>query len=176
LSQALTAFTRAIRCHRRLARLAPRFFDATTVARAARDRAGQRRWMAIWEPALHKAYGHDPSADSTPDPDLELPPLPGVRTQRAVDRELAGLDFWMTAGRTAMDRHHQRRPHALPTLSQIARLLRVAFDLKQVAIGSAADDPPSESPDYKWVLAQINRSYSSPPDPAGGTARHRPKL
>src|ERR1041384_4747475 len=66
LSQALTAFSRAIRCHRRLARIAPEFFDATTVDRAARDRAEQLRWRAIWKPALDKVYGLDPAAD--PDP------------------------------------------------------------------------------------------------------------
>src|ERR1041384_3206363 len=66
LSQALTAFSRAIHCHLRLARIAPEFFDATTVDRAARDRAEQLRWRAIWKPALDKVYGLDPAAD--PDP------------------------------------------------------------------------------------------------------------
>ncbi len=189
VSQALTAFTRALRCHRRLARLAPRFFDATTVDRAARHRAEQRRWMAIWKPALDKAYGHDPTEDATPDPVTELPPLPGVRTQRVVERELAGWDFWMAAGRAAMDRHRQRRSHVLPTFTQIARLLRVAFDFKQLACGSAADDPPSDSPDYSRVWADLERSYghksqppsspppsSVPPDPLSATLNPQPSI
>lgn len=187
LSQALTAFNRAMRCHRRLTRLAPRFFDSTTVDRAARHRAEQERWMAIWKPALDKVYGHDPTEDTASDPVMELPPLPGARTQRVVERELAGWDFWMAAGRAAMDRHHQRRPHALLTLTQIARLLGVAFDFKQLACGSAADDPPSESPDYSRVWADLERSYghksrspsspppsSVPPDPLSATLDPQP--
>ncbi len=166
LSQALTAFTRAIRCHRRLARLAPDFFDATTVDRAARHRAEQKRWMAIWKPALDKVYGHDPTDEIATDSVMELPLLPGARTQRVVERELAGWDLWMTAGRAAMERHHQHRPHALLTLTQIARLLRVAFDFKQLACGSAADDPPSDSPDYSRVLADLERSYGHRPQSA----------
>src|SRR5215813_4523153 len=54
LSQALTAFTRAIRAHRRLARLAPEFFDSTEVDRLAHRRKQDAEWMALWEPALNR--------------------------------------------------------------------------------------------------------------------------
>jgi len=46
-AQALTAFRRAVRAHRRLARLAPSFFDAAVVERERENRAEQRRWMAL---------------------------------------------------------------------------------------------------------------------------------
>ena len=159
LSQALAAFSRAIRCHRRLARLAPEFFDATTVDRAVRHRAEQRRWMALWKPALDKVYGPDPVADSAPDPGLELPSLPGRRTQRAVERELAGWDFWMTAGRAALDRRQKLRPHALCSLSQLARLISVAFEFKQLACGHAAADPPSAFSDHSPFWSDLERAY-----------------
>ena len=56
-AQMLTAYARLLRAHRRLARLAPRFFDAAVVARERENRAEQRRWLALWEPLLAKAYG-----------------------------------------------------------------------------------------------------------------------
>ena len=55
LGAALTAFDRALRAHRRLAKLAPRFFDTAVIDREAENRAGQRRWMAAWAPALARA-------------------------------------------------------------------------------------------------------------------------
>jgi len=136
LSQALTGFARALRCHRRLARLAPRFFDSIVVDREARERDERRRWMESWEPLLDKVYG--PSRDLKQRPSAPAdypPPLPGLRTQRAVERELAGWDFWMTLGRLALARHRLRRPHALPTFTQLARLLRIAFDFGRLACG-----------------------------------------
>jgi hypothetical protein len=63
------------------------------------------------------------------------PPLPGLRTQHAVDRELAGWDFWMAIGRLALDRHHQRRSRALPSLSQLARLIKIQADFACLACG-----------------------------------------
>src|SRR5262249_58325794 len=74
LSEALTAFRRAIRSHRRLARLAPRFFDSAVVDREALERAERRRWAASWEPALAKAYGCQPAPPPDPAPDLPAVP------------------------------------------------------------------------------------------------------
>lgn len=125
LSQALGAFARAIRCHRRLARLAPRFFDSAVVDREVLERADRRRWMESWEPLLEKYYGPAPASERRTDPLSEPPPLPGSRTQRAVERELASWNFWLAAGSCAMSRYRQRRPHAIPSLSQLARLLRL---------------------------------------------------
>lgn len=161
LSQALTAFSRAIQCHRRFARLAPEFFDATTVDRAARRREEQRRWMALWEPALRKVYGPDVAGDSGPDPLVDLPRLPGPRTQRAVERELAGWEFWMAAGRAAMEKHSLRTPHALPSFHQLARLLSIAFDFGRLACGNAAADPPSDYSDHSQAWADLERAYGN---------------
>ena len=96
----------------------PRFFNSTVVNREAQERDEQRRWMATWEPILDKVYGPSRDTDRRPkEEDDDLPPLPGPRTRRAVERELAGWDFWMTLGRLAIARHKLHRPHALPTFT-----------------------------------------------------------
>lgn len=162
LAQALTAFTRAIRCHRRLARLAPRFFDSTVVNRERQEREEQRRWMALWEPALAKAYGVDP--DPLPAA-AELPPLPSLRRQRVVDRELASWKFWMETGRLAWDRHHQRRPHALMSLTRLARLLQIAMDFGRLAVGRPALPETSFASRDANFMADLERAYGHPSQP-----------
>ena len=81
--------------HRRVARLAPSFFDSAVRDREAENRAERRRWMATWEPYIAKAYGVEPRPPATDD---ELPPLPSVKIQREVDLKLAEREMWMGAG------------------------------------------------------------------------------
>lgn len=160
LAHALAAFRRAISCHRRLARLAPEFFDSAVVEREAREREERRRWMASWEPALRKAYG--PATASTPaaDMDLDLPRLPGLRTQWAVELQLAGWTFWMAAGRVAFRRHQHCRPHALLSLAQLARLLQLAQDFGCLATGLGPDPPvPAVANLGNQCLADLERAY-----------------
>ena len=173
-SQALTAFRRAIRAHRRLARLAPSFFDAAVIERERENRAEQRRWMALWEPHIAKAYGVAPEPVSDR---VDWPLLPPPRIQRAVDSALADLQLWLAAGSVAMERHQQRNPHALPTWTQMARHLDLAFDLKKMVLGL---DSPNKLPDkitYDYEFTDLKRAYghllNDPmplPNPATGTA------
>lgn len=164
LSQALTAFRRAIRCHRRLAKLAPSFFDSAVVDREARERDERRRWMESWEPIFDKVYGptraSDPQPRETPD---DSPPLPGPRTRQAVGRELAGWNFWMNLGRLAMARHQQSRPHAIPSLSQLSCLLQIAFDFGRLACGLSLENVPSPDleppPGYLTGEAALKKIY-----------------
>jgi hypothetical protein len=160
-SQALTAFGRAIRAHRRLARLAPRFFDSALIDREAFNRAEQRRWMALWRPVLAKVYGVQPQP---PDPDDFLPPLPPLRTQRAVDCQLAELRIWMETGRISMKRHQQRYPHALPSWSRLARLLRIAFDFKKLACGLDSKQRLPDKISYDYNFTDLKRAYGQPDD------------
>jgi len=165
LSQALTAFRRAIHAHRRLARLAPEFFDATEIDRLAHRRQKAAEWMALWEPALNAAYGPSPPGQSRSDPLEDLPQPPkSRRTQRAVEREFADWRFWMTAGRLALARYQHRRPHDLPSLTRIARLIQIGFDFAHLAWGSfdrkAAD--AEESFRHAQALADLERAYGSP--------------
>jgi len=175
LGQALSAFSRAIQCQRRLARLAPRFFNSAVVDRDARDREERQRWRAIWEPILTKVYGPAPDSAPRADPLADRPPLPGPRTQRAVERELAGWNFWMAAGRLAMHRHKQRRPHALPSFSQLARLISIHFDFARLACGldsrTPEPPPPPNLPNWEEDLA---RAYG--PDSPNRNRDRNPNL
>lgn len=161
--QMLTAMGRAVRAHRKLARLAPSFFDAAVVNRERENRDEQRRWMAMWEPILAKAYGVDPEPPSTAG---EIPPLPSPRTQRAVDRQLAELQLWLAAAHAARERHRQRRPHALPSWTQLARLLERAFDLKKLVLGLDSKNPLPEKIAYDYEFTDLKRAYGHLMDPA----------
>lgn len=132
LSQALTAFSRVIRSHRRLAKLAPRFFDPRVVDQEIRDRAEWLRRRPVILAALDKVYGPDPDTRSH-DPSDELPPLPSMRTQSVVERELVACELWMIAGKRAMTNYSQRRSQRMPSLNQIARLCNVATQLGRMA-------------------------------------------
>lgn len=166
LSQALTAFSRAIRAHRRLARLAPEFFDATEVDRLARQRKQDAEWRALWEPALNKIYGSSSDEKPVRDTSADLPQWPkSPRTNRAIEREFASWQFWMSAGKLAMARHRQRRPHAMPSLGRIARLFEIAFAFARLACGSPPSKADLESSGHAQALADLERIYGnhSPP-------------
>ena len=154
LGDALTAFGRALRARRRLAKLAPRFFDEAVIDREAYNRAEQRRWMATWEPVLARVYG---VAHAAPAPTNELPPLPPPRIQRAVDRQLAAWQLWMEIGRAAMQRQQQRHPHAILSLIRLVRLTEQALDFKKLALGL---DSPNPLPDkITYELTNLKRAY-----------------
>ena len=158
LSQALTALTRAIRTHRRLAKLAPHLFDATEINRIEQRRKEDAEWCAMWEPALDRVYG--PSTEKWPEPANEKPR--SAQTLRALDRHYALWRFWMSAGSEAMARYRRRRPHNLPLLSHIARLLDVGFTLANLACGEPAE-PDATS--HAQALADLERIYSVHPSP-----------
>jgi hypothetical protein len=156
LGQALTAFNRALRAHRRMAKLAPRFFDAAVVDREAFNRAEQRRWMATWEPILARAYGvkHAPAPPSN-----DRPPLPPPCTQRQVERHLADWRMWMDLGRQAKERHQRRHPHALLSFCRMARLMDLALEFKKLALGLDSPNPLPEKITYDYNFADFKRSY-----------------
>ena len=172
LSQALTALGRAVRAHRRLARLAPSFFDSAVVAREAENRAEQRRWMASWEPALARAYGVE---QRLPDTTKELPPLPSPRIQREVECQLAAREMWLAAGHAALERHQQRQPHALLSWSRMARLLQLGFDFGKLACGSESPNRVPEKLVYDYELTDLKRAYGfQPATPAVAAAASVP--
>ena len=156
LAQALSAYGRALRAQRRLARLAPSFFDTAVKHREAENRAEIRRWLAMWEPFIAKAYGVDPQPPDTTD---ELPRLPSPRIQRAVDRKLAELQDSMAAAHFALERYRQRQPHALMSLCRMARLLEIAFAFKRLACGLDSPNPLPEKIVYDYELTNLKRGY-----------------
>jgi hypothetical protein len=162
LSLAFTAYGRALRAHRRLARLAPQFFDAAVIDRERENRDELRRWLAFWEPHIAKAYGVDPAPPAV---SAGLPPLPPPRIRRAVDRRLAELHLWMAAGHAALERHRQRRPRALPGLSRLARWLNLAFDFKKMALGLDSKNRLPDKISYDYEFTDLKRAYGCPDDP-----------
>lgn len=169
LTQALGAFRRAIRAYRRLAKLAPSRYDPAVVDREAQQREEQRQWIASWEPAMEKVYGPRTPAEreARRQADLlaEQPPPLHPRTQRAVERELAGYEFWKMAGKLSLTRYQeyqQRRPHDLPSLSQVARLLEIGFDFGWIATGGDWRNPapdPFPAPPPPDFEAGLRRAY-----------------
>ena len=155
-AQMLTAMGRAVRAHRKLARLAPSFFDAAVVNRERENRVEKLKWMAMWEPIIAKAYGVPPEP---PDLAADLPRLPHPNTQRAVDRQLAELQLWLAAADAAGGRHRQRQPHALPSLTRLARLLQLAFDLKKMVLGLDSKNPLPDKITYDYEFTDLKRAY-----------------
>jgi len=152
LAQALTALNRAIRAHRRMAKLAPHLFDATEINRIEQRRKEDAEWRAMWEPALERVYG--PITEKWPEPDYHMPLSP--RTLRAVDRHYAQWRFWMDIGSLALERHQRRRPYALPSLSRIARLLDIGITFGHLACGEPAKPDPAP---HAQALADLERIY-----------------
>jgi hypothetical protein len=161
LSQALTAFGRAIRAHRRLARLAPSYFDSAVRDREALNSAEQRRWTAFWEPYIAKAYGVEPRPPAATN---DLPPLPSVKIQREVDLKLAEREMCMVAGHAAMERWRQRQPHAVMSWSRMVRLLKIGFDFGNLACGLDSPNPLPEKIAYDYELNDLKRGYGLEPD------------
>jgi hypothetical protein len=105
---------------------------------------------------LARVYGVEPGIPGTTN---DLPPLPPLRTQRAVDHQLAALKLWMEIGRSAMERQQQRHPHALLSLTRIARLTELAIDFKKLALGLDSPNPLPEKLSYDYELTGFKRAY-----------------
>lgn len=76
LGQALRALQRAINTHKKLARLAPQYFDSTEVDRLAYLRMEEAERRATREPVLNRVYGcsDDPRSAAPPSQYLPQPP------------------------------------------------------------------------------------------------------
>ena len=154
LGTALAFYRRAIAAHRRLARLAPRFFDSAVVDRERREQEARRRWIDSWKAAFIKIYGAEPA----PVPD-ELPPLPPPRIQAVVEHQLARWNLYLATGTEALHRFQFRHPHSLPNLNRLTRLIEIASGLARLATGS--DSTPA-SGHYQNALADLQRIYDEP--------------
>jgi len=172
LGAALASYRRALAAHRRLARLAPAFFDSAVIERERRDHEARRRWLDSWNPAFIKVYGAEP--EPLP-PEPELPPLPPPRIQAAVERELASWNFWFAAGREALRRFQFRHPHALISFSRLVRLIEIATDLARLATGLDSTQPSPEPVNYATVLADLERLYGRQHDSAAPASGSMPE-
>jgi hypothetical protein len=147
LGFALACFRRAIRAHRRLARLAPSFFDSAVIERQRRQREARRRWLDQAELALRKIYG--PSADPLPQVPEPLP-LPPSRTRIAVERELECWRVWFGLGTYALQQSKLYLRHPQVNFNQLALLLktRAISGGSPRALCVAGCPPGSNTTDY----------------------------
>jgi len=159
LGTALAFYRRAIAAHRRLARLAPRFFDSAVVDRERREQEARRRWIDSWKAAFIKIYGAEPA----PVPD-ELPPLPPPRIQAVVEHQLARWNLYLATGTEALHRFQFRHPHSLPNLNRLTRLIEIASHLARLATGFDSIQPPALLGHYQNALADLERIYGDPHD------------
>ena len=140
LGQALSAFTRAIRAHRRLIKLAPAIFDQAVVRRDAAEQAEREAIHREVTVALEKVYGPDP-------PQLHRSPtenrcVNGAETvqfsrrkQAKLEALSAELSLWLEAGRMAFDRHQHLRSHRRQSLGTVARMVDIATQFGRLACG-----------------------------------------
>lgn len=164
LVQALQALYRVTCCQRRLARLAPAYFDAGVVLARALDQVERRKQMDLWLPALEKVYGPFTEAERQKyiDDLYALPPLPSPKVQREVDLECARFDLWLASAEMALDASRRHQPHKLPSLGQIARLLSLASDLGRLACGlETRTQLPSDFSLVRSFQENLERAYGS---------------
>ena len=159
LGTALACFRRAIRAHRRLARLGPRFFDSAVIERARREQEARPHWLGCVNAAFLKVYG---AAPATSPPVPELPLLPSPRTQLAVERELASCRAWLGIGGDALRRFQVRQPHACMNLGRLARLIEVATALARLATGVDSTSPQTRASIYATAWIDLQRIYDKP--------------
>ena len=166
LSEALSAFRRGLRSARRLAKLAPEFFDPVTVDRRTREREERGRWAASWEPLLQKVYG---AAHQPPPPEDPNPPLaPAI--QRAVRAELASIQASLALGHAALEEHRHRRPTDLISFAKLIRLIDTGFALGRYACGmeETGVEPVVPSLHAQWE-ADLHRAYGGHGDEEAGS-------
>lgn len=174
LGQALGAFTRAVRAHRKLIKLAPQFFDAAVARRKAADRAEREALHAEAIVALEKVYGSDP-------PELHRSPFENRcsngaetvqfsrRTETKIEFLSAELSLWLETGRVAFARHQHLRPHRLLPLGTLARMVDLAAQLGRLACGLPwpGRRPPRPPEDFSLeavpVAQALARCYGEGP-------------
>jgi hypothetical protein len=151
LSQALTAFARAIRAHRRLAKLAPHLFDATEINRLEQRRRADAEWRASWEPVFQKTYG--PTNQKWPETIYHMPLSPKVLHK--VEQLYDQWRFELEAGSLALESYLCRRPFDLIPLSRLARLLDIGLTFGRLACGEI----PAPDNSHSQALADLKRIY-----------------
>ena len=158
---ALRAWRRVIRARRQLMKLAPEVYDVGVVTRLARERAESDELQAELRATIARVYG-------VPESDLPAPPNAAgphraPRTQRAIADAEAERATGLAVGKEAFDQFELLRPHALPSLSQIAALLDVSSQLGRLATGlETYDQPPDDAPSSPSKFREdLKRAYGN---------------
>ncbi len=143
LSQAFSAFWRAIRAHRKSIELDPERFDGAVLKRLIRERASEERRLAKWAPALAEVYGV---------PLAEVEKImhrwkmnqwgqnraktgQELRKNKMMERLECEWKLWLKLGWEAFERHEMLTPHRWLGLGTIARLLDLSSVLGRLSTG-----------------------------------------
>jgi len=138
LGQALAAFGRAVRAHRRLIKLAPERFDVAVRDRLARERAAEDQRLNQWAAEIAKVYGVS-EAEAVKQMHQGRNGAETVRKSSAREREVerwqGKLESWLAIGQEAFDWHETLTPHRWLSLGTIARLLDLSSSLGRLSTG-----------------------------------------
>lgn len=166
LAKAMACFRRAIRAHRRLARLAPHEFDVTVIEFNRREREERHARQAAFEPMLARLYGAPTPAEREQqmrqDASFGQPPQLSPRRQQTVEQEYLVWQLSMQRGKEAWNRYQQRRPHAVPSLGRIVRLLEIAMAFGTLAVGQ--QESPAAIPERpsSEIDEDLRHAYGHP--------------
>ncbi len=186
LSQALTAFNRAVKARCRLMRLAPEIFDDAVVRRREEECEARRQRRAEVEPILQKVYGpatdvaseklHHAQSDEWCRNGAGMVQFSPRKVQK-IESLLAERELWMTIGTAALARHQNLQPHRHVSLGLVARLIDLASKLGRLAAGmelrpcQTSKHLPDDSTSWNMDMAEaLHRAYGDPdhtsPSPA----------
>ncbi len=168
---AVRCFKRAVRCHRRLIKLAPARFDYGLVQARLHQAEMERPKHEKWEAALAEVYG--PQAAIVYRRMIEskdAEPRISKASKRAIQRELDNWQRWLDAGGEAIILFRRHKQWSRVGLSGIAQLLRVAQDLGRLSTGleTTWKEPPSDASHWDFEAA-VEKIYGSSATP-GSTA------
>jgi hypothetical protein len=171
VSDAIVAFHRAIRAHRRLMKLAPDQYDYGRVKFLAAERARAVEKRASWLVALEKVYGPEARQGVPDDWLLPKPKTLSVRTQRAVERELAAWELWLSIGHEALSRAQKVHAASNMSLNTLCSLIETAMTLGRLATGRETNwSPPNEERQnersFEEALQMIYGPDEAPPPSA----------
>lgn len=191
LQQGISALGKAIRAHRRLMKLAPSLFDFGILDREAAQYKEQKEWMALWEPYLEKVYAgaldetapcaenercnksakkvqNGSAGNGGLDDDywqFKIPKSPEILA--AMEHEYQQWQLGMASARENLQLHEKLRPHAVMSLTSVARLLDAGTTLRRLATGLETNDrePPFVPDDHRQVWADLKRAYGDEKPP-----------
>jgi len=159
--EAIFAFRRAIRAHRRLMKLAPDRFDHARVTHLAAERAQALEKQKQWDVALEKSYGADAVKKLPQDWMLPKSPTHSVQTRRAIEKYFAEWDFWLQIGRDALSRAERSHCTSRMSLTSICSLVDTAMTLGRLATGREThwQPPPPELPGTLTFEQSLEKIY-----------------
>ena len=159
---ALAAFRRAIRAHRRLMKLAPDRFDYGIVRQNALMREKEEKRLAELEKDISKVYGvteFTPEAARALRPDFSKKRNP--RTERVIAREVETWQAWLDAGSESLALARKENQWSRMSVASVCGLLETASTLGRLSTGLETNYKPVEpEPGHHWDFeAALEKIY-----------------